>query len=67
MDIYVSFRGKDGRWGDAVRLGPEVNTPGMEILPIVTPDGKYLFFSRNQQSYWIDAAVIEDLRPKDTK
>jgi hypothetical protein len=39
----------------------------MEILPIVSPDGKYLFFSRNQQSYWIDAAVIEDVRLKDSK
>ncbi len=63
MDLYVSFRGGDGRWGDAVRLGPEVNTPGREILPIVSPDGKYLFYSR----YWIDAAVIESVRPKDAK
>ncbi len=67
MDIYVSFRGKDGRWGDAVRLGPEVNTPGMEILPIVSPDGRALFFIRNQRSYWIDASVIESVRPKDAK
>jgi ankyrin repeat protein len=65
-DIYVSFREKDGRWGEAKPLGPEVNTPRMELLPVVSPDGKYLFFAR-EGIFWVDASVIEDLRPKDTK
>ena len=67
MDIYVSFRQKDGRWGEARRLGPEINTPGMELLPIVSPDGRYLFFTRSYGSYWVDAAVIDVVKPKELK
>jgi len=64
LDIYVCFREKNGHWGEAKRLGPEVNSPEMEVLPVVSPDGKYLFFSRNYVIYWIDAAVIEEARPR---
>ncbi len=67
MDIYVSFRDKSDQWMKARPLGPEVNTPEMEILPTVSSDEKYLFFSRNQTLYWIDAEVIEALRPKGEK
>lgn len=63
LDIYVSFRDKNGQWTPAKALGPEVNTPGMEILPTVSPDGKYLFFDREHTLYWIEAGVINDLRP----
>jgi hypothetical protein len=31
---------------------------------MVSPDGKYLFISRGQRSQWVDASVIERLRPK---
>ena len=62
-DIYVSFRDKNGEWTPAKALGPEVNTPGTEILPTVSPDGKYFFFKRDSTLYWIDAGVIDDLRP----
>ena len=35
-------------------------------LPAVSPDGKYLFFTRGQDNvhnvYWVDASVIEPLR-----
>jgi len=63
LDIYVSFRDKSGGWTPAKALGPEVNTPGMEILPTVSPDGKFLFFKRDSTLYWIDAGVIDDLKP----
>ena len=48
-DIYVSFRRADGSWGSSVNLGPEVNTPDNEFVPYVSPDGKFLFFSRFNQ------------------
>jgi ankyrin repeat protein len=63
LDIYVSFRDKGGQWTPAQALGPDVNTPGMEILPTVSPDGKYLFFKRDDTLYWIDAGMIDDLKP----
>lgn len=71
-DIYISFRQKDGSWGAAINLGNEINTDAWEASASVTPDGKYLFFSRNMGSddyenvdiYWVDAQVIENHRPK---
>jgi hypothetical protein len=48
-DIYVSFRRPDGGWGTAINLGSGVNTPDNEFSPHISPDGKYLFFSRFNQ------------------
>lgn len=76
-DLYVSFRKADGSWGEPVNLGPEVNSEILDYCPMVTPDGKYLFFSRRNSNppgsgwpnvaegdvYWVDASVIERLRP----
>lgn len=44
-DLYVSFKQKDDSWGEPVNLGPEINSPGYELEPRLSPDGKYLFFS----------------------
>lgn len=42
-DLYVSIR-IGNTWGMPVNLGSRVNTPGNEVFPFLTPDGK-LFFS----------------------
>ncbi|MEP6731520.1 MAG: hypothetical protein ABJE10_12810 [bacterium] len=43
-DLYVSFN-RDGVWSKARALGPEINTVAREYCPIVSPDGKYLYFT----------------------
>ena len=71
-DIYISFKQKDGTWGNGINLGDKINTHAWEASASITPDGKYLFFSRNVGSddyenvdiFWADAQVIETLRPK---
>ncbi|MBG6129483.1 hypothetical protein IWQ47_001214 [Aquimarina sp. EL_43] len=71
-DIYISFKQKDGSWGEAINLGGKINTDAWEAAASVTPDGKYLFFNRNMGSdkyenvdvFWVDAQIIETLRPK---
>lgn len=76
-DIYVSFRQKDGSWGTAINMGDKINTPFYEQHARVTPDGKYLFFWKGDvraredgntyvigSPYWVDAQIIENLRPK---
>jgi hypothetical protein len=59
----VSFRGEDGAWLPPVSLPAPVNTSDSELCPVVSPDRRYLFFIRSGHVYWVDAAVIEDLRP----
>ncbi len=60
QDLHVSFRDAQGHWGEPVSLGPEL--AGM--LPVVSPDGKYLFVVGREGPRWVEAAFIERLRPK---
>jgi len=61
-DIYISFKQHDGTWGEAVNLGKDINTDAQEAGAYITPDGKYLFFNRTGDVYWVSAKVIEGLR-----
>jgi Tol biopolymer transport system component len=65
-DLYVSFGNDDGTWTEPRNMGPRVNSPSNEGCPIVSPDGRYLFFNshrnRNADNYWMAAAVIDSLR-----
>jgi len=31
---------------------------------MLSPDGRHLFFTRNGDIHWVDASIIEDLRPE---
>ena len=71
-DVYVYFKNQDGTWTKPINLGNTVNSNFNEKSPSITPDGKYLFFGRDERDvepglsniYWVDAKIIEDLRPK---
>lgn len=69
-DLHISFRQQDGSWGTAINLGDKINTKFQEQFGSVTPDGKYFFFNRSYENkgdkadiYWVDAKIIENLRP----
>jgi hypothetical protein len=95
-DLYISFRGEDGSWSSIKNMGASVNSTANEHCPILSPDGKYLFFSsgrsrhpeyskeaitfeekvakmnswgngRNEDIYWVDAKIIENLKPEEQK
>jgi len=67
-DLYISFKNKNGEWQKAINMGNSINTDRQERFPGVSPDGKYLFFTRLYSSpyyhdlYWVDAGIIDDLR-----
>lgn len=65
-DLWLSFRGADGSWSEPRSLGPPINTPHLEYTPILSPDGKYLFFTSGRAGaddiYWVDAGIIENMR-----
>jgi hypothetical protein len=44
-DLYISFQA-DGAWTEAKNLGPPINSEYWDIYPSVSPDGKYLFFTK---------------------
>jgi hypothetical protein len=61
-DLYISFKKQNGAWTKAKNMGKTINTEGHELCPFVTADGKYLFYTSNQDIYWVDAKVIDKLR-----
>ncbi|WP_221930764.1 serine hydrolase domain-containing protein [Changchengzhania lutea] len=67
-DLYVYFKKQDGTWTKPINLGKEVNSNFNESVPSITPDGKYLFFSRKTEEgglknfYWVSTEVIHKLK-----
>jgi hypothetical protein len=72
-DLYIGFRDRRGRWSEPNNMGPLINTAGWEMAPSLSPDGKYLFFTRrkafqtDEQSriLWVSIGIIERFRPRD--
>lgn len=60
--MYVSFRNPDSTWGEAIDLTAHGFAPQAGGATL-SPDGKYLFFHLNGDIWWVDAQVIENLRP----
>jgi hypothetical protein len=66
-DLYLSFRQPDGNWTNPISLGKTINSNKNERFPAVSPDGKYLFFTRSDDEYdegvlWVSAAIIDSLK-----
>ena len=69
-DLYITFSLEHGRWSKPVNLGKKINSDKEDVDPVLSPDGRYLFFSRYSNIgtetcdiYWVDASFIEKLRP----
>jgi Tol biopolymer transport system component len=45
-DLYISFKTSEGAWVPAVNMGKGINGRGPEFGAFLSPDGKYLFFTR---------------------
>ena len=56
--LYISFRGPDGTWSPAKSLGAEFDGS----VSTFSPDGKYLFFMKHRDIYWVSAKVFDELR-----
>ena len=95
-DLYIGFRAKDGSWTPMKNMGAPINSYANEHCPVVTFDGKYLFFTSYRSNikmppdspltfddikkmqtsagngiggdiYWVDAKIIEELKPDELK
>jgi hypothetical protein len=61
--LYVSFKKQDGTWGEAIDLTAHGFDP-MAGGATLSPDGKYLFFCLNDDIWWVNARVVDRLRPE---
>jgi Tol biopolymer transport system component len=65
--LHVSFRDEDGSWSSPVRLSDDINSHSVQRFPGLSPDGKYLFFSKEGRGkrniYWVDSKILRRYRP----
>lgn len=60
IDIWKATRLANSDFGNPVNLGPTINTPGNEMFPRMTPDGKFFFSSDGHPGYGkLDLFVAE--------
>lgn len=52
-ELYISFKTSTGLWTPAVRLNESINKTSTETNPSFSPDGKFLFFTREGDLYWV--------------
>lgn len=66
-DLYISFRRENGIWSTPQNMGSQINNGKQVRFPSVSPDGKYLFFTREgpygfDDVFWVDAGIIGVLK-----
>jgi outer membrane protein OmpA-like peptidoglycan-associated protein/tetratricopeptide (TPR) repeat protein len=44
-DLYVSYLNPNGRWTEALNMGPTINTAGDEMAPFIHADNQTLYFT----------------------
>ncbi len=62
--LFISFKKRNGGWTKAMKFDKTINATYTENIPNVSPDGKYLFFTRSNDIYWVSADIIADMKKK---
>lgn len=69
LGLFILFKKADETWTKAINISEYIGLSGEMLCPIVTHDGKYLFFLRGVGErtipFWVDASFIEELRKKE--
>ena len=69
-DLYISFADGNGWWTSPRNLGSAINTSEPDAAPYISPDYKYLFFSRPASAtdsstniYWVNLCAVVPTMP----
>jgi Tol biopolymer transport system component len=67
VDLQLSIPDGKGEWSRPVNLGADFNTAADEYGGSLSPDGKYLFFTRHGSKgntiFWVETSAIDRLKP----
>ena len=66
-NLFICFRMEDGTWSRSFDLGSRLNLPGGKMLATISSDSKYLFFCNRGDICWVDAKIIEEIKPEELK
>ena len=59
MDFASNISAEEGKdYNFDIYRSPMVNNEFHQLCPFVSKDGKFLFFTSNQDIYWVDAKII---------
>ena len=69
-DLYITFNKGDNTWTEPKNMGKSINSNGWEMAPTLSPDGKYLFFTRRKswntsepsKIYWVSTNILDNYR-----
>jgi len=62
VDLYISFKEKDGHWTEAINMGPTFNKSHIITrFPRLSPDGKYLAFT---MEVFVKCKSVENTKKK---
>ena len=50
IDLYITFRNADGSWTPPRNLGEAVNSAGTDYCPLLSPDGRWLYFASTRHA-----------------
>lgn len=62
--LFISFRTENGGWSTPHHMIDKIPAGRFAMI---SPDGKFLFYSTKGDIYWIDAKIIDDLKPEELK
>jgi len=63
-DLYISFRQSNGTWSVPENMGSSINSPSLEYCPMMSPDGKILYFTSKRNNnqgdiYWVSSKILK--------
>lgn len=69
--LHISFRKEDGTWTTPINMGKKIHAASHQRFPGMSPDQRFFFFvrymGRKRSIYWVDAGIIDQLRPEGLK
>ena len=61
--FFISYRAADGNWTSPAALSGKIEGIQQALCPLVTPDGRFMFFIGQGDIYWTRADFIQAMRP----
>ena len=61
-DIFISFKNNANQWSEPKNLSKAMGIETAASQPIISPDGKYLFYYYNENIYWISTEKINEIK-----
>jgi hypothetical protein len=63
--LHISFRKPDDTWTEPQTMGRVIKRRA--AMASITYDGKFIFFMSGDDAFWVDARIVDDLKPPELR